>query len=102
MPKAQAPLPKTKTQIIAALAEKSGATKAQAKAILEELVALAVAGAKKDPKGFVVPGLGKLAVKKRPARTGRNPATGAEIKIPAAKVVKFKVLKALKDGVLGK
>ena len=100
MPKAQAPLPKTKTQIIAALAEKSGATKAQAKAVLEELVALAVAGAKKDPKGFVVPGLGKLAVKKRPARTGRNPATGETIQIKAKKVAKFTIAKAVKDAVL--
>lgn len=100
MPKAQAPLPKTKTQIIAALAEKSGATKAQTKVILDELVALAVAAAKKDPKGFVVPGLGKLAVKKRPARTGRNPATGETIQIKAKKVAKFTIAKAVKDAVL--
>ena len=100
MPKPQAPLPKTKTQIIAALAEKSGATKAQAKVILDELVALAVAVAKKDPKGFTVPGLGKLAVKKRPARTGRNPATGETIQIKAKKVAKFTIAKAVKDAVL--
>ena len=100
MPKAKAPLPKTKTQIVAALAEKAGATKAQTKAVIEALVALAVAGAKDDPKGFTVPGLGKLVVVKRPARTGRNPATGATIKIKAKTVAKFRLAKAVKDAVL--
>ena len=100
MPKPQAPLPKTKTQIIAALAEKSGATKAQTKVILDELVALAVAAAKKDPKGFTVPGRGHLAVNTRPARTGRNPATGETIQIKAKKVAKCTIAKAVKDAVL--
>ena len=95
-----APLPKTKTQIIAAIAEKAAITKAQAKAAIEELVALAIKGAKADAKGFVVPGLGKLVVKKRPARTGRNPATGETIKIKAKKVAKFALVKAVKDAVL--
>ena len=45
-------------------------------------------------------GLGILAVKNRKARIGRNPATGAEIKIPAKRVVKFRVAKDLKDKVL--
>ena len=44
---------------------------------------------------------GKLVLSKRKARIGRNPATGAEIKIPAKKVVKFRVAKACKDAVLG-
>ena len=100
MPKVQAPLPKTKTQIVAAIAEKAGITKAQAKLAIEELVALAVKGAKADDKGFVIPGLGKLVVKKRPARTGRNPATGETIKIKAKKVAKFTLVKAVKDAVL--
>jgi DNA-binding protein HU-beta len=45
--------------------------------------------------------LGKLVLVNRKARMGRNPATGAEIKIPAKKVVKFRVAKACKDAVLG-
>ena len=46
-------------------------------------------------------GFGKLSVKDRPARDGRNPATGATMKIPASKAVTFKVGKALKDAVNG-
>ena len=91
--------PMTKAAILAEIAAKAGITKAQAEAAYATL--LAYAGAKKAD-GITLPGLGKISVGKRAARTGRNPATGAEIKIPAAKVVKFKVLKALKDGVLGK
>ena len=46
---------------------------------------------------FVIPGLGRLVRVDRKARMGRNPATGEAIKIPAKKVVKFRVAKAVKD-----
>jgi DNA-binding protein HU-beta len=62
-------------------------------------VELAYSEAKKGE--FAVPGLGKLVKQKRKARLGRNPATGAEIKIPAKTVLKFRVAKAVKDAVLG-
>jgi DNA-binding protein HU-beta len=91
-------LPKTKAQIIAALADKAGIKKTEAKVVLDELVVLAYAGAK-QPKGFVIPGLGKMVLVSRKARIGRNPMTGAEIKIPAKKVLKFRVAKAAKDAV---
>ena len=90
--------PKTKSQIIAALAEKADTTKAQAKVLLEELVNLSYEGAK---QGFTIPGLGKLILINRKARTGRNPATGATIQIPAKKVLKFRVAKQAKDAVVG-
>ncbi|HST21859.1 MAG TPA: HU family DNA-binding protein, partial [Blastocatellia bacterium] len=45
--------------------------------------------------------IGKLAKKQTSARTGRNPATGEEIKIPAKTVIRFRVAKAAKDSVLG-
>ena len=93
--------PKTKAQIIATLADKAGTTKAQAKVFLAEVVALAYDGAK-QPKGFVIPGLGKLVLVNRKARTGRNPATGQTITIPAKKVLKFRVAKQAKDAVVGK
>ncbi len=54
---------------------------------------------KKDGE-FVLPGFGKLVKVKRDARTGRNPATGATIQIPAKTVVKFRVAKAAKEAVL--
>lgn len=88
---------KTKSQIIAALAETVGLSKKQAKDTIEALVALSYKEAK---NGFTIPGLGKLVVVNRKARIGRNPATGAQIKIPAKKVLKFRVAKAAKDATL--
>ena len=88
----------TKAQIVAGVAEAAGINKKQAGAAIESLVNMAYKGAK---SGFTVPGLGKLVLVNRKARIGRNPATGAEIKIPAKRVVKFRVAKAAKDSILG-
>lgn len=90
--------PMTKSQIADALAEKTGVTKKVATQFMEEYANLAYKEAK---KGFTLPGLGKLVMVQRKARMGRNPATGATIKIPAKKVVKFRVAKACKDAILG-
>lgn len=89
----------TKSQIQATLASKTGLTKKQAAKFLEELANLAYREAK---NAFTIPGLGKLVLVDRPARMGRNPATGEQIQIPAKKVVKFRVAKACKEAVLGK
>lgn len=91
--------PLTKSQIAEQLAEKSGLTKKAMVQFLDELAALAYREAKNV---FTVPGLGKLKLANRKARIGRNPQTGAEIKIPAKRVVKFRVVKAAKDAILGK
>ena len=88
----------TKTETIAALAEKSGLAKAQVGRLLDDLAALAYREAK---NAFVIPGIGKLVLVQRQARMGRNPATGETIQIPAKKVVKFRVAKVCKDSVLG-
>jgi DNA-binding protein HU-beta len=88
----------TKSQIADYLAGKTGVTKKVAAQMLDELADLAYKEAKKS---FTLPGLGKLVLVQRKARIGRNPATGATIKIPAKKVVKFRVAKACKDAVLG-
>lgn len=90
--------PKTKTQIVADVAEAAGISKAQAKAALEGLACMAYKGAK---DGFTIPGIGKLVKVRRKARMGRNPATGESIKIPAKTVLKFRIAKAAKDAVLG-
>lgn len=89
----------TKSQIAAALAEKAEISKKQAVAVLESLAELAYKNAKNT---FTFPGVGKLVLVNRKARMGRNPATGEEIKIPAKKVVKFRVAKAAKEAILGK
>ena len=88
----------TKGQIVAGVAEKVGITKKQAGEAIEALAGMAYKNAK---NGFTLPGLGKLVLVNRKARMGRNPATGAEIKIPAKSVVKFRVAKAAKDAILG-
>ncbi|HRR32595.1 MAG TPA: HU family DNA-binding protein [Kiritimatiellia bacterium] len=93
--------PKTKSEIMTALAEAGEISKKQAGTMYDALLSIAYAGAK-DPKGIMLPGLGKLIKVKRPARKGRNPATGETIKIPAKTVVKFRLAKAAKDAVLGK
>jgi len=88
----------TKTQLAAAIADKAGITKKQAKDILEHLAELAYKHAK---NGFTLPGIGKLVVRNRAARIGRNPKTGEQIQIPAKRVVKFRVAKACKEAILG-
>ena len=88
----------SKSQIAAAIAEKNGLTKKQAGEVLESIVQLAYKQAKNT---FTLPGLGKLVLVNRAARTGRNPATGETIQIPAKRVVKFRVAKAAKDAILG-
>jgi DNA-binding protein HU-beta len=87
----------TKAQLVAALAEKAGISKKQANDALTELKDLAYKEAK---LGFTIPGVGKLVVAARKARTGRNPATGEAIKIPAKKVLKFRIAKAAKDAIV--
>ncbi len=88
----------TKSQIAEQLAEKTGTTKKTAALFLEELANLAYKQAKNT---FTFPGVGKLVLVNRKARMGRNPATGEAIKIPAKRVVKFRVAKAAKDAILG-
>lgn len=90
--------PMTKKQIVDHLAEKLDVPKKVADQFLMEFSSLAYKEAKKS---FVLPGLGKLVVVNRKARTGRNPATGEAIKIPAKKTLKFRIAKAAKDAVLG-
>ena len=88
----------SKSEIASVLAEKVGITKKQSVEYLDALAGLAYSNAKNT---FTLPGLGKLKLKDRAARVGRNPATGATIQIPAKRVVKFQVSKAAKDAILG-
>lgn len=88
----------SKSALIRHLAEQNELTRAQVVQFVDTLVATAYKEAK---NGFMLPGLGKLVLIQRKARMGRNPATGEAIKIPAKKVVKFRVAKAAKDAILG-
>jgi DNA-binding protein HU-beta len=89
----------TQTQLVKSLAEKSEINNKMARGILDHLAALAISEVKKNGM-FVLPGIGRLVRVDRKARTGRNPATGESIKIPAKKVVKFRVAKAAKDAIV--
>jgi DNA-binding protein HU-beta len=89
----------SKSQIAASVAEKAQISKKTASEILDHLADLAYKNAKNS---FTLPGIGKLVLVNRKARTGRNPATGETIQIPAKKVVKFRVAKAAKDAILVK
>ena len=81
------------------LAEKHELSQKAANAILEDLIAIVTKHLKKGAR-IRLNGLGILVVRKRGPRMGRNPATGAAIKIPAKKVVKFRVAKAAKDAIV--
>ncbi|SOB60742.1 HU, DNA-binding transcriptional regulator, alpha subunit [Pseudodesulfovibrio profundus] len=88
----------TKAELVAKIAEKNGTSKAQAEAsmnaILDIITDELAAGNKLTLTGF-----GTFSVSERKARTGRNPRTGDEIKIPATKVAQFKPGKVLKEAV---
>jgi DNA-binding protein HU-beta len=89
----------TKSQLMAALAEKTGLAKKDVTMLMEELVTLAYSEVKKGGV-FVLPGFGKMVKVNRKARTGINPATQEKIQIPAKTVVKFRLAKAAKEAVL--
>ena len=89
-------MPMTKTQIVASLLKRLPSPKSRPGIVLAELCELAAKAIKKGDK-FAIPGFVTVKVRSRKARIGRNPQTGAAIKIPAKKVVKALPAKALKD-----
>jgi len=89
----------TQTQLVRSLAESCEVNNKVARQFVEELAKTAIAEVKKNGM-FVLPGIGRLVRVDRKARVGRNPATGESIKIPAKKVVKFRVAKAAKDAIV--
>src|SRR5579884_3825511 len=89
----------TQSQIMRELAESNNMPTRAAKEFVTRFAELAVRETKKNGM-FVIPGIGRLVRVERKARIGRNPATGEAIKIPAKKVVKFRVAKAVKDAIV--
>jgi DNA-binding protein HU-beta len=89
----------TKSELLANLAGSTGLAKKDVGNLFDFLAQLAYKEVKKGGV-FVLPGFGKLVKVNRKARMGRNPATGAQIKIPAKTVVKFRLAKAAKEAVL--
>ena len=91
--------PMSKSKIVATLADKTGMTKKAVNGFFDALFALAVKEAKSAGK-FVIPGLGRAVKRQTKARMGRNPQTGEAIKIPAKRVLKFRIAKAMKESAL--
>lgn len=87
-----------KQELVSSVAEKSGLTKKDSEKAVNAVFASIEQALAKGEKVQLV-GFGTFEVRKRAARKGRNPQTGAEIKIAAAKVPAFKAGKALKDSV---
>ena len=85
-----------KSELIAAIAAKTGATKKDAEATLNAFIDVVTEALIKGDKVQLV-GFGSFEVRKRAARKGRNPQTKEEIKIPASKAPVFKAGKALKE-----
>ena len=89
----------TQSAIVKELATATGTSTKVAKQFMTTFSDMAVRETKKNGM-FVIPGIGRLVRVERKARIGRNPATGESIKIPAKKVVKFRVAKAVKDAIV--
>lgn len=89
-----------KQELIDAVAAKTGATKVETGEALDALIATITTAVTQGDTVQLI-GFGSFATGARAARVGRNPATGAEIQIPAAKTVKFTAGKAFKDAVNG-
>lgn len=87
-----------KTELIAAVAEKSGLTKKDAEKAVAAFTDSVIAALKKGDKIQLV-GFGTFEIRKRPARTGINPRTKETVKIAACKAPAFKAGKAFKDAV---
>lgn len=87
-----------KNDLIGVVADKAGLTKADAALAVDAVFDAVTASLKKGEEVRLV-GFGTFAVSKRKASIGRNPATGAEIKIPASNQAKFKPGKGLKDSI---
>ena len=87
-----------KQELIDNIASSADITKADAGRALDSVLE-SITGALKKGDSVVLVGFGSFSVRDRKARTGRNPQTGAEIQIAAAKVPSFKAGKALKDAV---
>ncbi|MEE3399020.1 MAG: HU family DNA-binding protein [Eubacterium sp.] len=87
-----------KTELVAAIAEKTDLSKADSERALKAFIETVECALKKGDKVQLV-GFGTFEVKKQAARTGHNPRTGEKLKIKASKAPKFKAGKAFKDAV---
>jgi DNA-binding protein HU-beta len=88
----------TKSELVSAMSEKTGISKKDTAASIDAFVEI-ISDVLKHGDKLQLVGFGTFEVSERAARTGRNPQTGEDIKIPAAKIPKFKAGAALKNAV---
>ena len=87
-----------KKELIDAISKKSKLTKTDSEAALNSVVSC-LTDLLADGDSIIIPGFASISVKKRAARTGRNPATGKSINIAASNTVNFKVSSKLKEAI---
>jgi DNA-binding protein HU-beta len=87
-----------KNELVSAVAEKAGLSKGDAQSAVDAVFAV-ITGELKNGGDVRLVGFGNFSVSRREASTGRNPQTGAEVKIPARNVPKFSAGKGLKDAI---
>ena len=90
-----------KSELFSHFAEKFDVKRTQSREFFDELATLCEKELKRSGE-FIIPGMVKLVIQKREARTVRNPVTKEPINVPAKTVVKARVIKQLKDAVLPK
>jgi DNA-binding protein HU-beta len=88
----------TKAELVAVMAKASGGTKASAEKAMQSFLC-SVFDTLRRGQRVTISGFGTFVVTRRATRNGRDPRTGQEIKIPAARVPRFKASKALRDGI---
>ncbi|MES2623467.1 MAG: HU family DNA-binding protein [Patescibacteria group bacterium] len=90
--------PMNKATLVEKIHDLLGSTKVQAESVVDTIIDSIIVTLKKGDEVSIA-GLGIFSVKKRAARTARNPKTGEAVKVPATNVPKFRAAKALKDAV---
>lgn len=90
----------TKSELLSTLAEQTGFKKTEVANVMAALVTTVYKTLKKEKK-IKLEGLGIMQLRDRKARLARNPRTGEMVKVPAKKVVKFRVTKDMKEAILG-
>lgn len=91
----------TKAELLDRVADKAGVSKKEAEGVLGAFFDVTVAAAKQGDK-LSWPGFGSFEGIKKSASTGRNPQTGAPVKIPARKALKFKASSTMREQLNGK
>ena len=94
-------IPSTKLALVRALSAKADVSQTRIEIVLDALAEFAYAGAAASPRGFSIPGIGRLSVIRRKARRAFNPRTGRAMKVPAKDALSFRFSEKAKSAILG-